>query len=125
MYQLSGNQLGLGNNQQSGVGSSLSGFLKSSYNEQRLLAEKSQRNILKKYLTQATGDPIKSAEISRTIPGKGYGDTLDVGLGTKSNIMQSFGGSLQPTQGGLGNTQNTGLVGITGNKSRLEILPVL
>ena len=119
MFQLLGNQLGLGNNQQdSGLGGLLSGCLKSSQNEQRLMAEKSQRNILKKYLTQATGDPIQSALISNTIPGKGYGDTLDVGLGTKSSIMQSLGlsqaaqtPSLLGGLTGLGNTTNTGLLG--------------
>ena len=121
MYQLLGNQLGLGNQQGSGLGGLLSGCLKSSQNEQRLMAEKSQRNILKKYLTQATGDPIQSALISNTIPGKGYGETLDVGLGTKSSIMQSLGLSANPTQtmlsplAGLGNTGNTGLLGNVSN----------
>ena len=96
-------QMGLGNNAGGSVLSNLfSGGLKCSQNEQRLLAEKSQRNILRKYLTQATGDPIQSAFISRTIPGKGYGDTLDVGLGTKNSIMQSLG-ITQPAQ-------NTGLL---------------
>ena len=96
-------QMGLGNNAGGSVLSNLfSGGLKCSQNEQRLLAEKSQRNILRKYLTQATGDPIQSAFISRTIPGKGYGDTLDVGLGTKNSIMQSLG---------LGqSSQNTGFL---------------
>ena len=97
--------------------------LKSSQNEQRLMAEKSQRNIVKKYLTQATGDPIQSALISNTIPGKVYGDTLDVGLGTRNSIMKSFGLGGQPTQApgllgnlaGLGNTPNTGLLGNVGN----------
>ena len=111
MNQLLGNalgaspltQMGLGNNAGGSVLSNLfSGGLKCSQNEQRLLAEKSQRNILRKYLTQATGDPIQSAFISRTIPGKGYGDTLDVGLGTKNSIMQSLG---------LGqSSQNTGFL---------------
>ncbi len=127
MFQLLGNQLGLGNNQQgSGLGGLLSGCLKSSQNEQRLMAEKSQRNILKKYLTQATGDPIQSALISNTIPGKGYGDTLDVGLGTKSSIMQSLGlsqaaqtPSLLGGLTGLGNTTNTGLLGNVGNMATL------
>ena len=105
MYRLSGNQFGFGNNQQSGVGSLLSGGLKSSHNERRLLSEKSQRNIFKKYLTQATGDPIKSALIADTIPGKGYGDTLDLGLGTKSIFMQSLGSSPQPTKSYIRRTQ--------------------
>ena len=46
-----------------GIAGLLSGCLRSTQNEQRLMAEKSQRNILKKYLTQATGDPIQSALI--------------------------------------------------------------
>ena len=112
MNQLLGNALGgasplpqlggFGNAGGSPLSNLLAGGLQCSQNEQRLLAEKSQRNILRKYLTQATGDPIQSAFISRTIPGKGYGDTLDVGLGTKNSIMQSLG-ITQPAQ-------NTGLL---------------
>ena len=87
MFQQLGNLIGstpaVGTNQPAGgLASLLSSGLKCSQNEGRLMAEKSQRNLLRKYLTQATGDPIQSALISNTIPGKGYGDTLDVGLGT-------------------------------------------
>ena len=131
MNQLFGNQLGgasplaqmgLGNNMGgTGIANLLAGGLKCSQNEQRLMAEKSQRNILRKYLTQATGDPIQSALISSTIPGKGFGDTLDVGLGTRSSIMQSLGLAPQTqspgllgTLGGLGATQSPGLLGSLG-----------
>ena len=109
MQQLFGNALlgnGLGQTQSNlgGLGGLLSGGLKCTQNEQRLMQEKSQRNLLKKYLTQATGDPIQSALISSTIPGRGAGDTFDVGLGTRSSILQSLGLNNQPTQ-------NTGLLG--------------
>ena len=131
MNQLFGNQLGgasplaqmgLGNNMGgTGIANLLAGGLKCSQNEQRLMAEKSQRNILRKYLTQATGDPIQSALISSTIPGKGFGDTLDVGLGTRSSIMQSLGLASQTqspgllgTLGGLGATQSPSLLGSLG-----------
>ena len=115
-------QMGLGNNMGgTGISNLLAGGLKCSQNEQRLMAEKSQRNILRKYLTQATGDPIQSALISSTIPGKGFGDTLDVGLGTRSSIMQSLGLASQTqspgllgTLGGLGATQSPGLLGSLG-----------
>jgi hypothetical protein len=134
MNQLFGNQLGglggasplapmgLGNNMGgTGLANLLTGGLKCTQNEQRLMAEKSQRNILRKYLTQATGDPIQSALISNTIPGKGFGDTLDVGLGTRSSIMQSLGLAPQTqstgllgTLGGLGATQSPSLLGSLG-----------
>ena len=115
-------QMGLGNNMGgTGISNLLAGGLKCSQNEQRLMAEKSQRNILRKYLTQATGDPIQSALISSTIPGKGFGDTLDVGLGTRSSIMQSLGLAPQThspgllgSLGGLGATQSPGLLGSLG-----------
>ena len=101
---------GFGNTGGSPLSNLLAGGLQCSQNEQRLLQEKSQRNILRKYLTQATGDPIQSAFIARTIPGKGYGDTLDVGLGTKNSIMQSLG-ITQPAQ-------NTGLLSsLIGNRT--------
>ena len=119
---------GFGNAGGSPLSNLLAGGLQCSQNEQRLLQEKSQRNILRKYLTQATGDPIQSAFISRTIPGKGYGDTLDVGLGTKNSIMQSLG-ITQPAQNTgllsslIGNrtmpTQNTGLMSTLGGLSGL------
>ena len=69
----------------------LSGGLKSTQNEQRLMQEKQQRNLLKKILTQQTGDPIKASLISNTIPGRGAGENFDLGLGTKSSILKSLG----------------------------------
>ena len=132
MEQLFGNQfgaspltqMGLGNNTGStGLSSLLSGCVRGRQNEERLMAEKSQRNILRKYLTQATGDPIQSAFISDNIQGKGYGDTLDLGLGTKSSIMQSLGLAPQASQtpnllgtlSGLGGQPtNSGLLGTLG-----------
>ena len=134
MIQTLGNQLGLSPfgqapAQPSGLGNLLAGGLKCTQNEQRLQEEKAQRNLLRKYLTQAGGDPIQSALISSTIPGKGFGDTFDVGLGTKSSIMQSLGLNAQPAQTtnlltplvGLGQTQtvNTGLLGNIGNVAAL------
>ena len=82
---------GLGGNSSNPLSGLLSGGIKSSQNEQRLMQEKQQRNLLKRYLTQQTGDPIKASLISNTIPGKGALDDFDVGLGTKSNILQSLG----------------------------------
>jgi hypothetical protein len=73
------------------LSSLLSGGLKSSQNEQRLMQEKAQRNLLKRFLTQQTGDPIQSSLISSTIPGKGALDDFDVGLGTKSDILRQLG----------------------------------
>ena len=127
-------QMGLGNNMGgTGIANLLAGGLKCSQNEQRLMAEKSQRNILRKYLTQATGDPIQSALISSTIPGKGFGDTLDVGLGTRSSIMQSLGLAPQTQSpgllgslGGLGATQSPSLLGsLGGNTNTLGTLGTL
>ena len=130
MLQALGNQFGLGNapTQTSGLANLLSGGLKCSQNEQRLQAEKSQRNLLKKYLTQATGDPIQSALISNNVQGKGYGESLDVGLGTRASIMQSLG-LAQPTQSpnllgsltGLGQPTTTtpGLLGNIGTMANL------
>ena len=74
----------------------LQGGVRCSQNEDRLFQEKAQRNLLKKYLTQATGDPIQSSLISSTIPGKGALDDFDVGLGTKSSIISKLAGSLGP-----------------------------
>jgi len=136
MLQTLGNQLGLMQQptQSPGLADLLSGGIRCTQNEQRLMEEKSQRNLLKKYLTQATGDPIQSALISSTIQGKGYGDNFDVGLGTKRSIMQSLGLSNQPTQNtnllgtlaGLGQTQNTGLLGsLGGNNNTLGNLSTL
>ena len=55
--------LGLGQQaaQPSGIANLLSGGLRCTQNEERLMQEKAQRNLLKRYLTQATGDPIQSA----------------------------------------------------------------
>ena len=80
--------LGGGSNSLSGL---LSGGLKSTQNEERLMQEKQQRNLLKKILTQQTGDPIKASLISNTIPGRGAGENFDLGLGTKSDILKSLG----------------------------------
>ena len=80
--------LGGGSNSLAGL---LSGGLKSTQNEQRLMQEKQQRNLLKKILTQQTGDPIKASLISNTIPGRGAGENFDLGLGTKSDILKSLG----------------------------------
>ena len=85
-----------------GLSGLLSGGLKSTQNEQRLMQEKQQRNLLKKYLTQQTGDPIQASLISNTIPGKGALDDFDVGLGTKSSILKSLG---------LGNESNLSTIG--------------
>ena len=83
-----GGGLGGGSNSLAGL---LSSGLKSTQNEQRLIQEKQQRNLLKKILTQQTGDPIKSSLISNIIPGRGAGENFDIGLGTKSNILKSLG----------------------------------
>ena len=98
MLQAIGNQMGLAQapSQPLGLQNLFEGGIKCTQNERRLQEEKAQRNLLKKYLTQATGDPIQSALISSTIPGKGFGDTFDVGLGTKRSIMQSLGTSQLP-----------------------------
>ena len=89
-----------------GLSGLLSGGVKSTQNEQRLMQEKQQRNLLKKYLTQQTGDPIQASLISNTIPGKGALDDFDVGLGTKSNILKSLG---------LGNNSNLSSIGTNPN----------
>ena len=75
------------------LGGFLSQGLKSTQNEDRLMQEKAQRNLLKRYLTQATGDPIQSSLISNTIPGKGALDDFDVGLGSQSSILNLLGGN--------------------------------
>ena len=80
--------LGGGSNPLSGL---LSGGLKSTQNEQRLMQEKQQRNLLKSILTQQTGDPIKASLISNTIPGRGAGDDFDIGLGKRSDILRTLG----------------------------------
>ena len=125
MYQLLGSQIGkntynsLAPNRASSL---LSGCIKCSQNEERLIAEKSQRNILKKYLTQATGNPIEAALISDRIPGKGFGDTLDLGLGTKNTIMQNLGLNAPQTPNLLGINQGVNnFGGLIGNNNFANI----
>ena len=85
---------GLGNGLGRGGSNLFSGGIRCAQNEDRLFQEKAQRNLLKKYLTQQTGDPIQSSLISNTIPGKGALDDFDVGLGTKNSIISKLGSSL-------------------------------
>ena len=85
---------GLGGGLGSGNRSLFSGGIRCAQNEDRLFQEKAQRNLLKKYLTQQTGDPIQASLISNTIPGKGALDDFDVGLGTKNSIISKLGSSL-------------------------------
>ena len=82
-----------------GQSSILNGGLKCSQNEQRLMQEKEHRNLLKKYLTLQTGDPIQSALISNTIPGKGALSDFDVGFGRRRNLINLIGGN--PNQSSL------------------------
>lgn len=131
---------GLGNNQglfgglSNPISGLLSGGLKCSQNEQRLMQEKAQRNLLKKYLIQQTGDPIQSSLISSTIPGKGALDDFDVGLGTRSNILRQLGIPAESNQsnllGGLsglaGSNMNNNFLGsLGGNNSALSNLSAL
>ena len=99
---------GLGGGASNPLSNLLSGGIKSTQNEQRLMQEKQQRNLLKKYLIQQTGDPLQASLISNTIPGKGALDDFDVGLGTKSNILQSLGLGSQSNLSSIGN--NPGLL---------------
>ena len=119
MLQAIGNQMGLAQapSQPLGIQNFLQGGIKCVQNERRLAEEKSQRNLLKKYLTQATGDPIQSALISSTIQGKGFGDTFDVGLGPKRTVMQSLASSQVPNTNLLSQipATNPGLLGNVGN----------
>ena len=119
MLQAIGNQMGLAQapSQSLGIQNFLQGGIKCVQNERRLAEEKSQRNLLKKYLTQATGDPIQSALISSTIQGKGFGDTFDVGLGPKKTVMQSLASSQVPNTNLLSQipATNPGLLGNVGN----------
>jgi hypothetical protein len=85
---------GLGGGLGRGGSSLFSGGIRCAQNEDRLFQEKAQRNLLKKYLTQQTGDPIQASLISNTIPGKGALDDFDVGLGTKNSIISKLGSSL-------------------------------
>jgi len=113
----------------------LSGGIKCTQNEQRLLQEKQQRNLLKKYLTLQTGDPIQSSLISNTIPGRGALDDFDIGLGSRSSILsqlgiqdQTKGGNLLGTLGGLSSLaggNNSNLLGLGGNNSALGNLSSL
>ena len=119
MLQAIGNQMGLAQapSQPLGIQNFLQGGIKCVQNERRLAEEKSQRNLLKKYLTQATGDPIQSALISSTIQGKGFGDTFDVGLGPKKTVMQSLASSQVPNTNLLSQipATNPSLLGNVGN----------
>jgi hypothetical protein len=116
-----GGLLGGATNQIAGL---LSGGLRSTQNEQRLMQEKQQRNLLKKYLTMQTGDPIQSSLISSTIPGRGALDDFDVGLGTRSSILNELGLQGQPKGSLLGNLGGlSGLAG--GNNSTLGNLSTL
>ena len=119
MLQAIGNQMGLAQapSQPLEIQNFLQGGIKCVQNERRLAEEKSQRNLLKKYLTQATGDPIQSALISSTIQGKGFGDTFDVGLGPKKTVMQSLASSQVPNTNLLSQipATNPGLLGNVGN----------
>ena len=67
-----------------------------------------QRNLLKKRITQQTGDPIKSSFISNTIPGRGAGDDYDIGLGTRTNIIKSLGLGSQTNLSGI--AKNRGIL---------------
>lgn len=121
---LLGNLGGLGGATSNPLSGLLSGGLKCSQNEQRLMQEKAQRNLLKRYLIQQTGDPIQSSLISNTIPGRGALDDFDVGLGTRNSIMQTLGIPNTSSQGGLlsglgGTNTNNNLLGNLGGLSSL------
>ncbi len=97
-----------------GGGNLFAGGARCTQNEERLFQEKAQRNLLKRYLTQATGDPIQSSLVSKTIPGKGALDDFDVGLGTKGSIISKLGSSLFGNNPGLMN-QNSNILGTIGS----------
>ena len=134
---LGNNQAGLLGNNQGGLLGGLAGLgggassnplsgllsagLRCSQNEQRLMQEKEQRNLLKKYLIQQTGDPIQSSLISNTIPGRGALDDFDVGLGTRSSILQQLGLS-NPNQSNLLGRTNNNLMGNLGTLGSLASL---
>ena len=114
---------GMGGNNQGMLGglTNLLGGCKCTQNEQRLMQEKLARNQLKKYLTAQGGDPIQSALISNTIPGKGALDDFDVGLGSKNALMKSMGpGFFNQNNGILGS-----MGGLGGNNSMLGNLSTL
>ena len=131
---LGGNQGGLLGGSTNPLAGLLSGGIKSTQNEQRLMQEKQQRNLLKKYLTMQTGDPIQSSLISSTIPGRGALDDFDVGLGSRSSVLSQLGiqgqpnGSLLGNLGGLSSLaggNNSNLLGLGGNNSTLGNLSAL
>ena len=113
---------GLGGAPSNPIAGLLSGGLRCNQNEQRLMQEKEQRNLLKKYLIQQTGDPIQSALISSTIPGKGALDDFDVGLGSRSSILRTLGIQNQPAQSGLFGNTNNNLLGNLGTLGSLASL---
>ena len=124
---LNSNQGGLLGGATNPLAGLLSGGVKCSQNEQRLMQEKQQRNLLKKYLTLQTGDPIQSSLISNTIPGRGALDDFDVGLGTRSSILRQLGIQDQPNSsnllgnlGGLSSLigrNNNSLLGLSNNNN--------
>ena len=93
--------LGGGNGSSNPLSGLFSGGIRSSQNQQRLMQEKEQRNLLKRLLTQQTGDPIQSSFISNTIPGRGAFDDFDIGLGKRSDVLRQLG---------LPNTGNSSLL---------------
>ena len=72
---------------------------------------KGEKKFFKKYLTQQRGDPIQSALISSTIPGKSSLDDFDVGLGSRSSMLRKLGIQNQPAQSGLLGSINNNLLG--------------
>ena len=106
---------GLGNGLGRGGSNLFSGGIRCAQNEDRLFQEKAQRNLLKKYLTQQTGDPIQSTFISNTIPGKGALDDFDVGLGTKNSIISKLGSSLFGNNPQAMNNQNSNILSTIGS----------
>ena len=110
---------GLGGGLGRGGSSLFSGGIRCAQNEDRLFQEKAQRNLLKKYLTQQTGDPIQASLISNTIPGKGALDDFDVGLGSRSSILRTLGIQNQPAQSGLFGNTNNNLLGNLGTLGSL------
>ena len=126
---LNNNQGGLLGGATNPIAGLLSGGLKSTQNEQRLFQEKEQRNLLKKYLTLQTGDPIQSSLISNTIPGRGALDDFDIGLGSRSSILSQLGiqnqlqgGNLLGGLSSLAGGNNSNLLGLGGNRSSLSNL---
>jgi hypothetical protein len=106
---------GLGGGLGSGNRNLFSGGIRCAQNEDRLFQEKAQRNLLKKYLIQQTGDPIQSTLISNTIPGKGALDDFDVGLGTKNSIISKLGSSLFGNNPQAMTNQNSNILSTIGS----------